>query len=661
MHVSKSLSSFFDRSKAVTLENCDKEPIHLSGRVQEGCALLAIDRETNQIVAVSDNADTFFFFEPEVLIGMNLDEIDPDLVKLLDQATDDTNMHEVLDYAFKLDGIHYDVITHQQDSHRLIEFLPNLSSAQTARTNMRLCVKSCARIMNASDMAEAHHIAADAVRIVTGFARVNVYRFLPDWSGEVVAESLGDANLQPYMGLHFPSSDIPAQAREMMKIVRNRAIGDVADQTHTIISDARLDPLDLTWSTSRSVSTMHTEYLRNMGVNATFSSSLMHQDKLWGLIAVHHTEPGLLPFDSWGLVQDIGTALMLKHEQIERLQSAAKINELRRIESRFAAALRTGNDLEGVIQTLVPHLRTFLKADGFAFQYGQNLYVCGRTPPDDVIRELTIWARSNHESDDQFQTTGLHREWAPGADHIETACGVLIQPIVVHRVCQLIWFRGPITRNVKWAGKPEKIKASDGRLTPRGSFDLWVQEHRDEAMPWQEADLNSAREVFTEFLDILAAHLLLKEENIYLRQFAASAVHDIKAPLRGISAALDIMREEGFDERVVKETHSMAECSTKRLMDLSSGLLELAAISDSQEGFAATSLQTVIVDACALLTHDIDQAGAKVDVAVPKTIHGNSQLLLRLFLNLIQNAVKYRDPNRALSISINVLRETNGF
>ncbi|CAN0606626.1 unnamed protein product, partial [Ectocarpus sp. 12 AP-2014] len=165
------------------------------------------------------------------------------------------------------------------------------------------------------------------------------------------------------------------------------------------------------------------------------------------------------------------------------------------------------------------------------------------------------------------------------------------------------------------------------RLTPRGSFDLWVQEHRDEAMPWQEADLDSAREVFTEFLDILAAHLLLKEENSYLRQFAASAVHDIKAPLRGISAALDIMREENFDVSVVKQTHSMAQSSARRLMDLSNGLLDLAAVEECQRSFEPTSLQTVIKDACKMLEHDIAKADANIDFLVQKTISANPPLL----------------------------------
>lgn len=660
MNAMRSLSDFFD-GPDVTLENCDTEAIHLSGQVQKGCALLAICKNTNKIVAASDNAAAFFFVDASALIGSRICDIDPELDRIVSSAANEPNMHEVLEYDFKIDGVDYDVVTYLHDRNRVIEFLPNHSaSLQSIRANMRQCSNGCARIMNAKTLKEAYQIAADSTRNILGFSRVTIYQFLPDWSGEVLAESRDEADLATYLGLHFPAADIPAQAREMMKIVRHRAISDVTDENHTILCGQDAGEIDLTWSAARSISKMHTQYLRNMGVSASFSSSLLHQGKLWGVIAAHHSSPGMVPFDTWGLIQEIGTALMIKLEQIDRLESARKIRELRTIEKQFATALRAKGDLESVIATLVPNLRTFLKADGFAFQFGDKVHVCGTTPPEDLIRELSTWARSKHGSEDQFQTAALHRVWPKAMNHVETACGVLIQSIVAHRVCQLIWFRGPVTRKTKWAGRPNK-SGTKGRLTPRGSFDLWVQEHRDEALPWQESDLDSAQEVFTEFLDILASQLLLKEENSYLRQFAASAVHDIKAPLRGISAALEIMREEDFDESIVKQTHSMAESSARRLMDLSSGLLDLAAIEECQVSFSPIELQTVVSDACNLLAHDIAQAEASVDFLVHKTVDVNGPLLLRLFLNLIQNALKYRAPNDTPKITISVLRDTPDF
>lgn len=189
-------------------------------------------------------------------------------------------------------------------------------------------------------------------------------------------------------------------------------------------------------------------------------------------------------------------------------------------------------------------------------------------------------------------------------------------------------------------------------------LDIWVQEHRDESAPWPQHDLDSENEVFAEFLDVLAALLLLKEENAALRQFAASAVHDIKAPLHGISIALEMMEEADFDEGVVRQSHAIAKNSSRRLMDLSRGLLDAAVLPDQRVIFTPTNLDAVVKDACALLASQIEAANANVTVRLPTTIQANSRLLLRLFLNLIGNAIKYRDLNQQLNIDLAVVVET---
>jgi len=343
----------------------------------------------------------------------------------------------------------FDVITHLHNDRRIIELLPNTSpSAQSVRATMRLCSKTCARILQSGTFDEGMQIAVDAVRTITGFSRVKIYQFQPDWSGKTVAESR-DGQLESYLGLHFPATDIPQQVREIMLIVPYRAIGTVSDDVIPIIAaQNHEEELDLTWSLLRSVSTMHTAYSRNMGVSATFSSSLVHQGNLWGLIACHHNTPKLIPFDSWTLIQEISLTLMLRYDQQQRNEVADMIHRLRIIENRFAYEVRRNGDIEDVISTLIPTLQEFLSADGFAFQYGTNLHLSGATPPKSFVTDLISWAISSRNTLDQFQTTQLHKEWEPAKAHMQTACGVLVKPITVHRVCQLIWFRGPPTHKV---------------------------------------------------------------------------------------------------------------------------------------------------------------------------------------------------------------------
>lgn len=269
------------------------------------------------------------------------------------------------------------------------------------------------------------------------------------------------------------------------------------------------------------------------------------------------------------------------------------------------------------------------------------------------------WAIKQREASDQFQTTKLHQQWPPATQYIEEACGVLIQPVVVHRVCQLLWFRGPITRTVHWAGRPD-AKEHSTELGPRRSFDTWVQEHRDESAAWEESQLESAREVFKEFLDIIAAQLLLKDENAYLRKFAATAVHDIKAPLRGINMALEWMGEDNFEESAVKENHAIAQVSTKKLANLTDGLLELAVIQEQTHAFSAVDLAQVAEDVRALLTIQFQETDAEIKAIDLPIVTANPRLMLRLLLNLIANALKYRHPDRAprIQISSRVLSES---
>ena len=52
------------------------------------------------------------------------------------------------------------------------------------------------------------------------------YRFDPDGHGEVIAEAK-EEHLEPYLGLHYPESDIPQRARELYLRNRVRVLVDV--------------------------------------------------------------------------------------------------------------------------------------------------------------------------------------------------------------------------------------------------------------------------------------------------------------------------------------------------------------------------------------------------------------------------------------------------
>ncbi len=652
MSTQESLSGFFDRTDPATLDSCDLEQIHLSGHIQNLGALLVVDPVTQAILGASENAGAFLGIDQEKLMQETLLDVSEELSASVSELKDDNFvLHEVLEFAITHDGVAHDTVVHTHDGRRIIEFVPNSEpSATSFRIKMRQCSKACGRILYSESWQEAMDIAAASVSEIIGFSRVMIYQFQEDGSGAVLAENLTE-DVPPFLGLHFPAYDIPKQAREVMKLLPYRAVATNQDNVIPIRTAPGVSgSLDLTRSVLRSVSTMHTAYLRNMKSEATFSCSLMHKGELWGLISAHHSQPGLLPFDSWNLIHEISGALMMRFAEKQRTETSKMITELRKIESGFSAALRHGGDIEDILSDMVPVLQEFLGADGFAFQYGTNLHVSGKTPPNDFIRELVKWTMSKSGAEDQFKSISLHQEWPEAVKHIDTACGVLVQPIMMHRICQLVWFRAPIVQKVRWAGRPESSK--EHTLGPRNSFDTWVAEHRDKSATWQEAELESAREIFQEFLDILTSQILLREENASLRIFASTAAHDLRAPLRNIDMALNWMSEDGFAEDAIRKTHAIALASTRRMSDLAEGLLELAVIQDQKHEFEKVDLTRTIADVKDLLSPQLIEANATLEVGKIISIDGNRNLLLRLLMNIISNCIKYRHSQRPLNIHI---------
>ncbi|MEL7093405.1 MAG: ATP-binding protein, partial [Pseudomonadota bacterium] len=224
------------------------------------------------------------------------------------------------------------------------------------------------------------------------------------------------------------------------------------------------------------------------------------------------------------------------------------------------------------------------------------------------------------------------------------------------RVCQLLWFRGPITRQVEWAGRPTAKVMVDPKtgttLGPRNSFDKWVEEHRDQSLPWQEAELEAAREIFKEFLDIITSQLLLKEENSSLRKFAHTAAHDIQSSLRGISTALSWMEEDGFDAKSTREHQILALEQAQKLQQLTHSLLEMSLLQDQKAVFRHADLTQIAEEALKLVQHDLDSVGGQIIIGALPEWRVAPDLMIRLLLNLCGNAIKYAVSDVPLRVEI---------
>ena len=178
------------------------------------------------------------------------------------------------------------------------------------------------------------------MRQLTAYDRVMVYRFDRDGHGEVIAEEK-ETGMEPFLGLHYPATDIPRQARELYIRQRIRMIGDTGYHPVRVLGQSGLtqgEPLDMTFCGLRSVSPIHIEYLQNMGVGGTFAVSLIHENRLWGMIICHHRTPKWLSLEMRGVCDILGQLISLfVGLKLKTLDLADRLQKKRSLESLSAA------------------------------------------------------------------------------------------------------------------------------------------------------------------------------------------------------------------------------------------------------------------------------------------------------------------------------------
>ncbi len=496
---------------------CDREPIHLPGSIQPFGALLVVDAGQT-VVQISANSGQWLGIEPRLALGRSLAELfGEDFARGIALALTGGSQGRgnilpgptglglgVSVHSFaELDYIEFEAVTAERPE--------DLAAAQQMVTGLR-GARSSEHLVDA---------AARQVRDLTGLDRVMVYRFGEDAHGEVVAEALAE-DQEPYLGLHYPAADIPVQARRMYLSQRIRYIADVDYDPVPMTGWAGFEsPVDMTFCSLRSVSPIHLEYLRNMGVGATLAMSLVIDDRLWGMIVCHHRR-AIAVSPSTRALCDLAASLTaallgarLRAEamtaRLARQQMLAGFSERLQSFDRVAAALADQPDA----------LLALTDSQGAYVRIGGDVHLLGVTPGLVVARQIlaTMQAAGGGAP---CSTISLARDF-PQIASGEIA-GALAMPISHNPQDGIVWFRQEVLENVTWGGNPAEAKArSDGRLSPRTSFAAWSDIVRSKSWAWTEADLASG----TELRRLVTATLLRQTE----QQLAVLSRYD---PLTGL-------------------------------------------------------------------------------------------------------------------------------
>ncbi len=518
----------------VNLTNCELEPIHLIGAVQPHGVLLSVREADGLIVQASRNTESLLSIALAEVIDAPLSALGGDLAEQVERLARTGLLAEpvALQCVLMPQGRRrrFEGALHRAAPGLLVIELESLDALPGLQPPTDLAPEVLAGTLSAAvqrfSSAPSIGTLADgivqAVRDLTGYDRVMVYKFDPDGHGKVIAESR-HPRLESLLGHHYPASDIPQRARELYLRNRVRMLVNVDDQPQ-VLEPALLRPsgehLDMSMCTLRSMSPIHMQYLRNMGVAASFSASLVREGQLWGLVAAHHYTPRYLRRTVRAGAELLAEVASTRITAIENYAHAQVALMVRRLEQRLVEATSTEGDWRYAIFRNPRTLLQPLEATGAALFHDGELLTSGEVPSSPELRALLDWVHQQQTGDEPFACSSIAKAAPALASLTPTASGVIAMRLSTSRPDYLMWFRKEQLLTVTWAGDPSKPMVGDNplELSPRRSFSAWSEIVRATAVPWTTTELALARAIGVALVDIIvqvqAVRLLIAEHQL---------------------------------------------------------------------------------------------------------------------------------------------------
>jgi diguanylate cyclase (GGDEF)-like protein len=495
----------------VDLSNCDREPIQIPGSIQPHGVLLALEIPALVIRQVSANCASLLGYGPDELLGRTVAAaLGEDLAGLLTEAGAEAAVQPGTQLAtIRLGSTAVETRLHVSGGMLLCEFEPSDASAEDQLWFARELTQTMRRFQQGQGVLGLAEIAVQEVRRLTGYDRVMVYRFDPDGHGEVIAEAR-EARLGSYLGQHYPATDIPRQARALYLRQTLRQIVDMDYEPAAIVpTDNPLtgQPLDLGLAALRSVSPIHVQYLKNMGVQATLTISLKHEGELWGMIACHHYSTHYLSPQVRTACTLIGEVLALQFAREEQADDRRVRDEMGAARGELLTLLQDAENLEAGLDEHRKLLRGLYEADGVAVVLDGVRVWSGSVPDAGVERELLEQLVPDGGPLVSDRLSGIGTALAP-----ETPlCGALAVRLPLGVGEYIVWYRKEWRHELTWGGDPNEsvdpdLTSKDAKtLSPRRSFEAWRQAVIGRSRPWTGPQVDGAVELGRELVEQVVA------------------------------------------------------------------------------------------------------------------------------------------------------------
>lgn len=651
----------------VNLTNCEQEPIHIPGSIQEHGFLLGLKQDTYTIDFCSANTQDYVALSHNELLGKKFEDVFTTKVKQeLEKYISEGSMlssklfdfdfntksftctvHKSNDiYVFEAEEISRDVTSANQAYNQTSQFLNYMHETHTFK---ELC-----------------DLVARGTREITGYDRVMIYRFDKDYNGEVFSESKRE-DLEPFLGLHYPHTDIPKQARELYMQNLLRIITDINYTPVPIytIDDRYGKNLDLSLSVLRSTSPIHVKYLHNIGVDASLTISLIHNKKLWGLIACHHYS------GSKNLSPEVKLAAKLQGHFITSQIEIRQANEEYDLARKVNIALEKVNKyslVSGSFKELIssPDLLTICNAAGVSILFNGKVYTNGLVPGNDAVLYLGSWL-AVYTNNTSFYTEKLVDVLPEDKMICNNTSGIIYHSLDPENSNCIIWYRPETQTEVNWAGDPNKaIIRDETGLSPRNSFKLWKEVVNCLSKPWLRPERETAEAYANSLQKQISLLIITQEEERYrklsemLREANSEleninwiSTHDLQEPLRKIQllSSRILIKEKEMPESVQDSIIRMNN-SANRMQTLLIDILKYTKLKNTGDTLEKVDLNKLLAEIKAETLETASDQQIEINIDNLPEVNGVAFLLKQLFANIIANSIKYAAANRTPVITI---------
>ncbi len=479
-------------------EFCGRVPLHQTNLIQPHGVLLVVDKNDHRILQVSENAEQVFGLSVSDLVSTKLIDLLPANEGVSLQNLLQTNSNSKVPFLFQVNGSSFLAIIHQQPEFYILEIDRNKREAFANQSfisvfqELKYMMASIDAVTTTEDTC---WVVAQELKALSGFDKVMIYRFDENWNGDVIAEAK-EPEMDSYLGLKFPASDIPKQARELYKKTPYRLIPAVDYEPvklYPVLNPKTNAFTDLSDSNLRSVAGVHLEYLRNMKVQASMSTRILKDGELWGLIACHHRTPNYLSYEMCSVFELMSNVITTKIGAVQNFDVLAYSSE-KQIRLTELVQKIFQQEEPGSYKQLVCSL---LEADGVSIVLDNHVESVGKTPRAGEVEDLTMWLSAN-DVKETYHQPALSAVYEPAEAYADTASGLLALPIEFSKGNFILAFRSEAVKKVTWGGNPaEAIQFESDRKSyhPRASFEQWQETVKHSSLPWSKELLRTADEV----------------------------------------------------------------------------------------------------------------------------------------------------------------------